>query len=54
MLMTGSSGDRGSTEMLLKLTVTGSLKRVLDYTVNIAEQSINLCLVHAYAELVQR
>ncbi len=47
MLMAGSSGECGSTDMLLRLTVTGSLERVLDYTVNIAEQSINLSHAHA-------
>ncbi len=50
LLMTGSSTGNGSTEMLLRLTVIGSLERVLNYTVNIAEQSINLSHAHACLE----
>ncbi len=57
LLLTGlpiarSSAKADSTEMLLKLAVTGSLERVLDYTVNIAEQSINLS--HAHAALAKK
>jgi phosphate uptake regulator len=44
------SGGYGGTETLLKLSMTGSLERVLDYTVNIAEQSINLSHAHTHSK----